>query len=83
MVEDAARLFSNNLKSELGKYLVGPAEPVVNRIRNQFLMELLLKLPKDSSLISYAKHLIVQQTAILHNHKKFKSVVIIADVDAI
>ncbi len=83
VVEDAARLFSNNLKSELGKYLVGPAEPVVNRIRNQFLMELLMKLPKDSSLISYAKHLIVQQTAILHNHKKFKSVVIIADVDAI
>ncbi|MHA4807009.1 replication restart helicase PriA [Flavitalea flava] len=83
VVHSAAFFFANNLKQEFGKYIVGPAEPVVARIRNQFLMEILLKLPKDGHTISYAKQVIGQQTAILHNHPKFKSVVIIPDVDAV
>jgi len=83
VVQSAAQLFANNLKKELGPYLVGPAEPVIARVRNQYLMELLLKLPKDGSTIQFAKHLIQQQTAILHNHPKFRSVVIILDVDAV
>jgi primosomal protein N' (replication factor Y) len=83
VVGDAARLFANNLKKDLGPWLVGPAEPAVGRIRNQYLMELLMKLPKDGQTIPFAKHSIQQQTAILHNHKKFRSVVIIPDVDAI
>ena len=83
IVQSAAQLFANNLKQDFGKYIVGPAEPVVNRIRNQYLMELLLKLPKDGQTPNYAKHVIQQQTAILHNHPKFKSVIIIPDVDSI
>jgi primosomal protein N' len=83
VVQSAAQFFANNLKQDFGKYLVGPAEPAVGRVRNQFLMELLLKLPKDGHTISFAKHVIQQQTAILHNDKKFRSVVIIPDVDSI
>jgi primosomal protein N' (replication factor Y) len=83
VVESAANFFANNLKQDFGKYLVGPAEPVVARVRNQYLMELLLKLPKDGSIIAFAKHVIRQQTAILQNNRKFRSVVIIPDVDAI
>jgi primosomal protein N' (replication factor Y) len=77
----AAQRFAEAMKKEFGKFLVGPAEPVVNRIRNQYLMELLLKLPKDSHVINACKKMIQEQTAILHNDKKFRSVVIIADVD--
>jgi primosomal protein N' (replication factor Y) len=83
VVQSAAQFFANHLKQDFGKYMVGPAEPAVGRVRNQFLMELLLKLPKDGHTISFAKHVIQQQTAILHNDKKFRSVVIIPDVDAI
>ena len=83
VVQSAAQFFANNLKNDFGKYLVGPAEPIIARVRNQFLMELMLKLPKDGHTISFAKHVIQQQTAILHNHPKFRSVVIIPDVDAL
>ncbi|HWK05069.1 MAG TPA: primosomal protein N' [Puia sp.] len=83
VVQSAAQFFANNLKQDFGKYLVGPAEPAVGRVRNQYLMELLLKLPKDGHTISFAKHVIQQQTAILHNDRKFRSVVIIPDVDAL
>jgi len=83
VVHSAAHLFANNMKADFGKYLVGPAEPVIARIRNQYLMELLLKLPKDGHTPTFAKHVIQQQTAILHNHPKFRSVVIIPDIDAV
>jgi primosomal protein N' (replication factor Y) len=82
-VHSAAHLFANNIREPFGQYLVGPAEPVVARVRNQYLMEILLKLPKDGQTIPFAKHVIRQQMAILHGHKKFRSVVVIPDVDAV
>ncbi len=82
-VQSAALFFANNLKKEFGAYLIGPAEPMVARIRNQYLMELMLKLPKDGHTINFAKLVIQQQTAIVQNSPNWKSVVIIPDVDAI
>ncbi len=83
VAREAAQFFANNLRKDLGAWLVGPAEPVVARVRNQYLMELLLKLPKDGHTIAFAKTLIQQQTAIVQNSKQWKSVVIIPDVDAV
>ena len=83
IVNSAAGFFAITLKKEFPGYLVGPAEPVIARVRNQYLMELMLKLPKDGHTISFAKHVIRQQTAILHNDRKFRSVVVIPDVDAL
>ena len=81
IVEAAAYQFANVLKVKYGNYLVGPAEPVVGRILNQYLMELLLKLPKDRSLLTQCKIDILEQTVALHAEKRFRSVVIVPDVD--
>jgi primosomal protein N' (replication factor Y) len=81
ITEAAAHEFAKALQPQFGKYMVGPAEPVVNRVRNQFLMELLIKLPKDGNLIAHCKKTIHEQVAALHAEKKFRSVVIIPDVD--
>jgi len=83
IVEAAAFEFSASLKTRLGQYLIGPAEPVVNKIRNQYLMELSLKLPKDANTIQTAKQLILDQIALIHSNKRFRSVTIVPDVDAI
>lgn len=83
IVREAAQFFANHLKQDLGAYLIGPAEPVVARIRNQYLMELMLKLPKDGQTIAFAKLAIQQQTAIVQNSRQWKSVVILPDVDAL
>ena len=83
VVESAAGFFAITLRKEFPAYLVGPAEPVIARVRNQYLMELMLKLPKDGATINFAKHIIRQQTAILHNDRKFRDTVIIPDVDAL
>ncbi|HLG39683.1 MAG TPA: hypothetical protein VI461_08440, partial [Chitinophagaceae bacterium] len=83
IAEHAAYQFANSLKNKYGNYIVGPAEPVINRIRNQFLIELLLKLPRDSKLITQCKKDLLEQVAILHNEKRYRSVVIVPDVDVI
>ena len=83
VVHRAALHYADALRNRYEKYLVGPAEPVINRIRNQFLMELLLKLPRDTKLIAQCKHDLLEQMAILHNEKSFRSVTVIADVDAL
>ena len=83
VVEQAAQQFANALKNKYNDYIVGPAEPVIARVRNQYLMELLIKLPKDHKLISKCKEDIFEQIAILHNEKKYRSVVIVPDVDVV
>jgi len=83
VVHSAAQFFANSMKKDFGPFLVGPAEPVIGRIRNQYLMELLLKLPKDGHTIAFAKRVIQQQTAIVQNARHWRSVVILPDVDTI
>lgn len=83
VVERGAHQFANSLRNKYGNYIVGPAEPVISRIRNLYLMELLLKLPRDTKLIAQCKHDILHQVAALHNERSFKSVVIVPDVDVL
>ena len=83
VVERASVHLADALKLKYGRYMVGPAEPVINRIRNLYLMEMMIKLPKDTKLINQCKHDILEQIAILHNSKSFRSVVVIPDVDVI
>lgn len=83
VVTDAAHQFANALQTCYGNYMVGPAEPVVNRVRNMFLMELLFKIPKNSQIILKCKKDILSESAKLHAEKRFRNVIIIPDVDAL
>jgi primosomal protein N' (replication factor Y) len=83
IAERAAIRFADSLKNKYEKYIVGPAEPVINRIRNQYLAEMLLKLPKDANFIAKCKRDLLEEVAVLHNEKSFRSVTIINDVDAV
>ncbi len=82
-VAGAAQNFAAQLKPYLAQYMIGPAQPVVGKVRNLFLMELMLKLPKNAGLIQQCKHLIYTSTAMMHADKKYRSVQVIPDVDAI
>lgn len=83
VAEEAANILGRFLTEKYAAYLSGPAEPSVNRVRNQYLFELLLKLPKDAQFILRCKHEILQQAAIIQSNKRYRSVTIIADVDAV
>ncbi len=83
VAEEAANILGRFLTEKYAAYLSGPAEPSVNRVRNQYLFELLLKLPKDAQFIRQCKHDILHQIVIIQSNKRYRSVTIIADVDAV
>jgi primosomal protein N' (replication factor Y) len=82
VVDDAANKLALALQKDLNNFVVGPAAPVVARVRNQYLMELLIKLPLDMKQIQQYKKIIRNHFNLLLTEKQFKSVVMIADVDA-
>jgi primosomal protein N' (replication factor Y) len=83
VAEEAANILGRFLTEKYASYVSGPAEPAVNRVRNQYLFELLLKLPKDAQFIRECKRDILQQIAIIQSNKRYRSVTIIVDVDAV
>ena len=83
IAEEAANILGRFLSTTYGMYLSGPSEPPVNRVRNQFIFELLLKLPKDTVFIRRCKDYILHQIAILQSNKRYRSVTIVPDVDAV
>ncbi len=83
LAEEAANILGQFLSGQYASYLSGPAEPIVNRVRNQYLIELLLKLPKDAQIIKHCKKDIRQQITIIQSSKRYRNVSIIPDVDAV
>jgi primosomal protein N' (replication factor Y) len=83
IVMAGAHWLAQKLTPAYGAYLVGPAEPNIHRVRNQYLMELMLKLPRDSATIARCKQDIQRYTAALHFEDRFKKVQVIPDVDSL
>ena len=79
-VMEAADALGNSLEKSF-ENLVGPAAPVVNRVRNMYLMEILMKLQQDAVHLKAQKKVIANHIDLLKAEKRFRSVVVIADVD--
>ena len=71
------------LKTNFSNYLNGPAQPMVDRIRNKYIWEILIKIPKDTNLINQCKREIMQQIIIIQSNKIYRSVTILPDVDPV
>ncbi len=81
IVANAADQLAALLRQDLKNYITGPAAPMINRIRNQYLMEILIKLPKEKGMSGNYRKIIYNHINLLNSQKQFKSVTIIADVD--
>lgn len=82
-VEQAALVLGNWLRPHVGARLVGPATPLVGRVRNNYLQEMLIKLPRDSKVIADTKRLVQEHFVRLLAEKQFRSVFIVPDVDCV
>ena len=81
IVSAAAQKLAGSLRQDLKDFIVGPAAPVVARVRNQYLMEILIKLPKEPGMSMTYKKVIRNHINLLQEEKKFRSVTVVADVD--
>ena len=77
----AADFFAARMLPVFGDYIIGPAEPVVNRIRNRYIYEIMLKLPRDGSKHALARSHVHQVLVIMQNDPAFRPVQVTVNVD--
>jgi primosomal protein N' (replication factor Y) (superfamily II helicase) len=81
VVAQAAGYMTQGLKAGLRGILLGPGVPIIGRVRNYYLQEILLKLQKDNSELLYNKDVLIRSIAILKKHAGFKTLEVQVDVD--
>lgn len=81
---DAAQRLADELKRTLPDVkILGPGEPMVSKIRNQFIMSILVKIPRDSGHLSEIKRRIRLIIQLILSEKEFRAAKIIADTDPV
>ena len=78
---EAAKIFAAAFQNDPNKKLLGPAEPPVNRVRNQYLVQILFKLERSGKLITHTKEKIQSELGKLQESPALRSVNAIVDVD--
>ena len=81
VLNDAAKIYAHYLRHRLGDRVVGPAIPHVGRIRNYYLLDIMIKLERDAKLIAYTKRVLREAANDVHGEKGFSTVRINVDVD--
>lgn len=79
--EEAAKLLGLWLKAELGPWVIGPAAPYVARVRNYYLQDILLKIPRDSRQLRRVKQLVRTTTNRLRKSEGLTTVRVKINVD--
>ncbi len=78
----AADTLADQLRDNLSFIpILGPGEPAISKIRNQYLMNILLKIPRGKYDLAAIKKSITAFTTQLAIEKQFRSVRIMVDVD--
>ena len=78
--QQGSQWFANALVLQFKENVLGPEQPAIGRIRNQFLIHILLKIPKNQSL-EKTKNYIEKVSRKFNAIKEFSSIRINIDVD--
>ncbi|QHI35621.1 Primosomal protein N' [Kordia antarctica] len=81
-VNESAAWFAKSLRNSFGDNVLGPEFPPIARIRNLYLKNILLKIPKNQSL-GKTKDMISRVQASFLSISTYRSVRIIIDVDTV
>lgn len=81
IAEEAANHFLKSLDPNIQKTVMGPAQPIINRIRNKYIWELCVKITKQPQQLQIAKKQLLHFIQLIAVHPRYKSVQIIIDID--
>ncbi len=76
-----SKYFVQVLKSKLGKRLLGPTVPPVGRVREYYLLDILIKMERNPNLWKLTKELIGEATRVMQQTEGFSTVRVNVDVD--
>jgi primosomal protein N' (replication factor Y) (superfamily II helicase) len=80
LARKAASELADNLRKKFGSRVLGPEFPVIGRIQNRFLMNILLKIEKGANL-ARARDLVKSDMDLVQARPEFRSCQFIPDVD--
>ncbi len=81
MTREASAVFANELRRYFGTRVLGPEPPLIGRIRNQYLQQVLLKIERNTRLAPAKNQLEQVLSEFRFENPNFKSVRIVVDVD--
>ena len=80
LLNAASARFAAMLRAQLGNRVLGPEQPLVSRIRNYYIKQLIIKSDKTDA-IQKVKAILKQTISDFNTEKNFKGVIIQIDVD--
>lgn len=81
MVEKAAHFLANNIRKTRVGELLGPTVPLISRVRNLYLRDILIKTNQQTPDLQTFKKVLRESLDMLRSEKDLKSVWISVDVD--
>jgi primosomal protein N' (replication factor Y) (superfamily II helicase) len=81
LLNEAAKVFDKLVKSRLGHQIIGPAVPTIPRVRNQFILDFLIKLDKNTKNSAAIKQFILENIQLTKAAQGFSTVRFNVDVD--
>ena len=77
---DASMQLGQQLRNRFGGRVLGPVAPLIDRVRGEYRVELMLKIEVESSF-SRARAILREEIAHLRENKSYRNITIICDVD--
>ena len=78
----ASTILAERIASALSDVRVlGPGEPMISKIRNQYLMNILIKVARGNQSLPAIKHVLLKELDVLQKEKDFRALRIVIDVD--
>ena len=80
LLVDASLQLGDQLRKRFGRRVLGPVSPLIDRVRGEWRVELMLKIEVESSF-SRARAILCDEIALLRKMKDYRNVTVICDVD--
>jgi primosomal protein N' (replication factor Y) (superfamily II helicase) len=76
-----AKIFAKVLQAKLGKRMLGPTVPPVGRVREYYLLDIMIKMERNPAIWKATKDLIWEATRVMQQEEGFSTVRVNVDVD--
>ena len=80
LLVEASLQLGEQLRNRFGRRVLGPVSPLIDRVRGEWRVELMLKVEVESSFAK-ARAILREEIALLRTTKEFRNITIICDVD--
>ncbi len=82
VINKAAQILATRIKERFNNnLLLGPYEPMISKIRNLYLMEIILKIPRGDVDLNKFKSILINAANSMKQEKDFRRVFVVFDVD--